>query len=218
MGQGPADIALAGGGAPPDDAVAEVVAAEYAVQHLPQVAVGGVVAEQEKGSGGFQGAPDFQQADGHIAEIGAHAAAADMAGGVNEFVEAGVAGFQFQHPILVDVGFPGPDVEVAAAGCAVFGPDQAGGGGGGGVGNGPVLEQAGFIVPFLAGQGGAQAVGGKGFVFGKGRVDADQVDALAVQRAQEVEVVGDIDAAIDGVKVGHNLPCGCRMGDAAALV
>ena len=110
---------------------------------------------------------------------------------------------QFQQPVLVDVGFPRPDVAVAG-----FGPDDAGGVGVPLVVDAPALEQAQLNLPLGVGQGRTQGVLvglpplAEGFVLGKGRVDANQVNALVVEAAEEGQVVADIDATVDGVEIG----------------
>ena len=64
-------------------------------------------------------------------------------------------------------------------------------------------------------RGGLEGVSGpgvpaaKGFVLGEGRVDADQVYGFGVEAAEKGEVVGDVDAAVDGVEgvgfCGHSI-------------
>ena len=48
------------------------------------------------------------------------------------------------------------------------------------------------------GEGRFQAAG-EGLVLGKGRVNADEVNAFVVQPPQEVQVVGDEEVAVEGV-------------------
>ena len=202
-------------GAVPDDFVAKAGAvvfagSEHSVQQLAQVAVGVGVAVQVQAAGGFQYPVDFHQPDGHKAEVGGAPVAVDQAGGFNEAVDGGVGVFQGVQPFLVDVVFPAPDVPEAAAHVVVRGPFQAPVGGLFRGGDAPARQQAHFVLSFRLGKGRGQVVGDKGILLVEGRVDAGQVDALVVEGAQEVQVVGQIDAAIDGVEAVGLGGCGHR--------
>ena len=129
-----------------------------------------------------------------------------VAGDVDDAGDGRIVFGQFQQPIFVDVRFPRPDVPVAG-----LGPNDAGGVGFALGIDAPTAEQAQLDLPLGVGERGAQRIFvgspplAKRFVLGKGRVNANQVDALVVEAAEEGQVVADIDAAVDGVETASHV-------------
>ena len=191
-------------GALPDDVAAVAGAAVFAVaeddvQELEQIGIDGLVAVQIQAAVGFQHPVNFQQPDGHIAQISGNALPGGVAGDFDQLADGIVFIFQAFQPFFVNVVFPRPDVAVAALQPAV-GPGEAGRRRLRRAARPPGMEQPPFVFQFVRGEFGAQAVGAESIVLGKGRVDADQVDALVVERAQQFQVVGDVNAPVDAVE------------------
>ena len=98
----------------PDNFIPELVAAKDAVQQLPQVAVGGVVAVQIQAAAGLEDPVNFDKPPGHKAQISRDVLTVQVAGVVNQPGHRRVGIRDVLHPILMNVLLPGPDVAVAA--------------------------------------------------------------------------------------------------------
>ena len=96
---------------------------------------------QVEAAGRFEDAVDFQQTDGHIAEIGGHAFGMSAPGYGDEVGNGLVGCAQVDEPFLVDVGFPAPKILVRG-----FRPVDARLAGVGRAVDAPAFEQTEFVV------------------------------------------------------------------------
>ena len=103
------------------------------------------------------------------------------------------------QPFLVNVALPRPDVPVAALQVAVR-PHDAGRLSIPRVGDAPAGQQPALNLPLLGAQLRPDTVARERVVLGKGRVNANQVDALVVERPQKAQVVRNVHPSVHGIK------------------
>ena len=191
-----------GGGALPRNLAFVHVLAENAVQQNPQIGVGGVIAVDVKRPVRFQHPAYFDEADGHIGQVGGVRLRMGAAGGFHHLRHHRVVVLQFFQPGLVNIVLPGEHVRECHV-PAVVGPFHARLPGGGPVRHPPRLEQLHLPPRFVRGQLRVHFPRER-LVFGERRVDAHQVHGGVVQPLQQFQVVYDEQAPVKRMLAGRS--------------